>query len=121
MQGKRIDRINPLLREEIADIIRREIKDPRIGFVTVTEVETSKDLRHAKVFVSVLGPESEWTRALAALESAAGFIHGQLVRRLTLRTVPHLMFRPDRSMAHAAHITEILETLKAPDPGAEES
>jgi len=121
MQGKRIDRINPLLREEIADIIRRELKDPRIGFVTVTEVETSKDLRHAKVFVSVLGPDSAWVQALTALERAAGFIHGQLVRRLRLRTVPHLAFRPDRSMAHAAHITEILETLKASGSPAEES
>ncbi len=120
MQGKRIDRINPLLQEEIADIIRRELKDPRIGFVTVTEVEASKDLRHAKVFVSVLGSDSEWTQALTALESAARFIHGQLVRRLKLRTVPRLAFHPDRSMAHAAHITEILETLKASAPAPEE-
>ncbi len=114
MQGKRIDRVNQLLKEEIAEIIRRELKDPRIGFVTVTEVETSKDLRHAKVFVSVLGSDSDWGQALVALENAGGFVRGELVRRLRLRIIPHLVFRPDRSMAHAAHIMEILETLKAP-------
>jgi ribosome-binding factor A len=112
MQGKRLDRVNQLLKEEIAEIIGRELKDPRIGFVTVTEVETSKDLRHAKVFVSILGSDSDWAQALAVLENAAGFIRGELIRRLRLRVVPYVAFRPDRSMAHAAHITEILETLK---------
>jgi ribosome-binding factor A len=122
VQGKRLDRVNQLLKEEVAEIVRRELKDPRIGFVTVTEVETSKDLRQAKVFISVLGSEPEWAQALAALEHAGGFIRGELVRRLRLRVIPHLAFRPDRSMAHAAHIMEILETLRAsaPAPGSAE-
>lgn len=111
MQGKRLERVNQLLKEEISELLQRELKDPRLGFVTVTEVEVSKDLRTAKVFVSILGPEEEWRATLEALEGARGFIRGWLVRRLRLRVVPQLSFRPDRSMAHAAHILELLTEL----------
>jgi ribosome-binding factor A len=75
MQGKRLDRVNQLLKEEISHLLQRELKDPRLGFVTVTEVETTKDLRNAKVFVSVLGSAEQWTASLAALERARGFMH----------------------------------------------
>jgi ribosome-binding factor A len=74
MQGKRLDRVNQLVKEEISTLLQRELKDPRLGFVSVTEVETAKDLRTAKVFVSVLGDEAQWTGSLAALASARGFI-----------------------------------------------
>src|SRR4029434_1202257 len=72
MQGKRLDRVNQLIKEEVSLLLQRELKDPRLGFVTVTQVETSKDMRVAKVFVSVLGDERQWEGSLAALASARG-------------------------------------------------
>jgi len=118
----RLQRVNQLIREEISHLIQRELKDPRLGFVTVTEVDVAKDLRSAKVYVSVLGSETQWKESLQALESARGFIRNWLVPRLRLRAVPHLTFHPDRSMAHAAHIQTVLEGLRAEErpPGAPE-
>jgi len=113
MQGKRLDRVNQLIREEISLLLQRELKDPRLGFVTVTQVETSPDLRIAKVFVSVLGNEGQWTSSLAALASARGFIRNWLRRHLDLRQTPDLDFRADRSMEHAARIQELLRQLGA--------
>lgn len=122
MQGKRLDRVNQLVREEISHLLQRELKDPRLGFVTVTEVAVSKDLRSAKVYVSVLGSEEQWKGSLAALHSARGFIRNWLAPRLRLRAVPDMTFLPDRSMAHAAHIQTVLERLREeerPEPPAE--
>jgi ribosome-binding factor A len=120
----RLQRVNQLIREEISLLIQRELKDPRLGFVTVTEVDVTKDLRSAKVYVSVLGSEVQLQASLQALESARGFMRNWLVPRLRMRTVPHFTFHPDRSMAHAAHIQTVLEELKteerpAGEPGPE--
>jgi ribosome-binding factor A len=112
MQGKRLDRVNQLIKEEISTLLQRELKDPRLGFVTVTEVETSKDLRVAKVFVSVLGDEQKWTSSLAALTSARGFVRNWLRQNLDLRITPEIDFRPDRSMEHAARIQSLLKQVK---------
>jgi len=111
MQGKRLERVNQLVKEEISTLLQRELKDPRLGFVTVTEVDVTPDLKHAKVYVSVLGPEDRWVSSLAALESARGFIWAWLRRHLDLRVTPELSFRPDRSMEHAAHIQALLADL----------
>jgi len=113
MQGKRLDRVNQLIREEISMLLQRELKDPRLGFVTVTHVETSPDLRTAKVFVSVLGDEAKWTASLTALASARGFVRNWLRQHLDLRQTPELDFRADRSMEHAARIQELLRQLGA--------
>jgi ribosome-binding factor A len=113
MQGKRLDRVNQLIREEISMLLQRELKDPRLGFVTVTQVETSPDLRTAKVFVSVLGDEAKWTASLKALASARGFVRNWLRQHLDLRQIPELDFRADRSMEHAARIQELLRQLGA--------
>ncbi len=113
MQGKRLDRVNQLIKEEISLLLQRELKDPRLGFVTVTEVETARDLRTARVFVSVLGEEAQWTASLAALASARGFIRSWLRQHLDLRVTPELEFRADRSMQHAARIQELLKQLDA--------
>ena len=115
MQGKRLDRVNQLIKEEISLVLQRELKDPRLGFVTITEVETAKDLRLAKVFVSVLGDDAQWTASLQALTHARGFIRHWLRGHLELRVTPELDFRPDRSMAHAARIQELLKRLSV-DP-----
>ena len=116
----RLQRVNQLIREEISHLIQRELKDPRLGFVTVTEVDVAKDLRTAKVYVSVLGSETQWQSSLQALESARGFIRSWLLPRLRLRSVPHLTFHPDRSMAHAAHIQTVLEGLKSEERPSDE-
>ena len=117
MQGKRLDRVNQLLKEEVSMLLQRELKDPRLGFVTVTEVDTAKDLRQAKVFVSVLGGDEQWKGSIAALTSARGFIRNWLRQHLDLRVTPELVFRPDRSMEHAARIQALLKGLH----GGEES
>lgn len=113
MHGKRLERVNQLLKEEISRVLHRELKDPRLGFVTVTDVEVTKDMRLAKVYVSILGTEEAWKSSLAALESAKGFIYNWLRHHLSLKMTPSLDFRPDRSMAHAAQIQELLAELKA--------
>jgi ribosome-binding factor A len=117
---KRLERVNQLVREEISHLLQRELKDPRLGFVTVTEVDVAPDLRSARVYVSVLGSEADWRTSLAALESAKGYIHNWLVPRLRTRSVPHLTFHQDRSMAHAAHIQTLLEELRPPESPAPE-
>jgi ribosome-binding factor A len=112
MQGKRLDRVNQLIKEEVSTLLQRELKDPRLGFVTVTEVETAKDLRLAKVFVSVLGDERQWASSLAALASARGFVRNWLRQHLDLRVTPEIDFRADRSMEHAAKIQSLLKQVQ---------
>jgi ribosome-binding factor A len=114
MQGKRLDRINQLIKEEVSTLLQRELKDPRLGFVTVTEVETAKDLRVAKVFVSVLGDARQWEGSLAALTSARGFVRNWLRQHLDLRITPEIDFRPDHSMEHAARIQSLLKKVQGP-------
>ena len=112
MQGKRLDRVNQLIKEEVSTLLQRELKDPRLGFVTVTEVETAKDLRVAKVFVSVLGDERQWSASLAGLASARGFVRNWLRQHLDLRVTPEIDFRPDHSMEHAARIQSLLKRVQ---------
>jgi ribosome-binding factor A len=112
VQGKRLERVNQLIKEEISMLVQRELKDPRLGFVTVTEVDVTPDLKHAKVYVSVLGPEDRWVSSFQALESARGFVWNWLRRHLDLRVTPEISFRPDRSMEHAAHIQALLAGLR---------
>ena len=116
MQGKRLERVNQLIKEEVSAVLQRELKDPRLGFVTVTDVETSKDLRMAKIFVSVLGDDTQWAGSMAALGSARGFIRSWLRQHLDLRVTPDLDFRPDRSMEHAAKIQSLLKKVR-PEEG----
>jgi len=112
VQGKRLERVNQLIKEEISAVLQRQIKDPRLGFVTVTEVDTTADLKLARVYVSVLGPEEQWAKSFKALESARGFVWNWLRKHLDLRVTPQLLFRPDRSMEHAAHIQALLAGLR---------
>jgi ribosome-binding factor A len=93
-------------------LLQRELKDPRLGFVTVTEVDTATDLRQAKIFVSVLGGDEQWKASMTALTSARGFIRNWLRQHLDLRVTPELVFHPDRSMEHAARIQALLKELR---------
>ena len=120
MQAKRLERVNQLIKEEISMLVQRQLKDPRLGFVTVTEVDTTADLKLARVYVSVLGPDEQWASSFKALESARGFVWNWLRKHLDLRATPQLVFRPDRSMEHAAHIQALLAGLKSSEPGSEE-
>lgn len=115
---KRSVRVADQMQHEIADIIFRKIKDPRIGFVTVTAVEVSSDLRNAKVFVSQFGGDKEET--LRGLSSASRFIRSELGRRMRLKFVPELIFRIDDSAEKSAHVMEVLRSIKVEGKGAGE-
>jgi ribosome-binding factor A len=110
---KRSERLGELILAEISDLLTRGIKDPRIGFVTLTRVEMSDDLRHAKVFVSIIGAEPEKARTLQGLSSATGYIRRHLGRALHLRYTPEIAFLVDDSLAHGAKIAQILRQLHA--------
>jgi len=108
----RQEKIKELLKVEISDIIRRELKDPRLGFITITDAEVSKDLRYAKVYISVLGDEKAKEESLAVLQHAAGFIRGEFGRRAFLKVIPEITFKMDTSVEHGARIFELLEQEK---------
>jgi ribosome-binding factor A len=110
---KRSERLGELILAEISDLIAREVKDPRIGFVTFTRVEMSDDLRHAKIFVSSIGAEPEKVRTLQGLSSATGYIRRHLGRALRLRYTPEIAFLPDDSLEHGAKIAQLLRQLHA--------
>ena len=101
------------MREEIATFLASDVKDPRImGLVTVTAVEITRDLRHAKVFVSVLGSESQRTATFEGLDNVAPHLRGRVGRALRLRVAPEIEFRNDQSVAHAAHIEQLLAQVR---------
>ncbi len=108
----RTERIKELLKREISDILSRELKDPRLGFVTITDAEVSKDLRHAKIYVSVYGDEKQKEENLAVLQGAAGYIRGEFGRRASLKVIPEISFELDTSVEHGARIFELLEQAK---------
>jgi len=107
---KRSVRVGDQMKQEIADILMKKIKDPRIGFVTVTDVDLSDDLRNAKVFVSIYGGDKIET--LKGLKSAAPFIRSELGRRMTMRCVPEILFRYDSTVEQGAHIMELLHEIE---------
>jgi ribosome-binding factor A len=110
------------MREEIATFLANEIKDPRIlGLVTVTAVEVTRDLRHAKVYVSVLGSESQRASTFEGLNGVAAHLRGRIGRALRLRAAPEIEFRNDESIAHAAHIEQLLAQVRRdlPDQAAD--
>jgi ribosome-binding factor A len=102
-------RVNEVMREVIGSAISSELQDPRIGFVTVTAVETSPDLRHARVHVSVLGDEREREDSLAALRSAHGLLQAAINSELRLKRTPELSFHYDESIERADRITRMLD------------
>jgi ribosome-binding factor A len=109
---RRTRQVGDLLREELTDIIRTDVKDPRVGFFTITRVDIGPDLRSATAMVSVLGTDEERQETLAALRSASGYIRRQLKPRLRMRQVPEIVFADDRSMAHAQDIAAALKELE---------
>jgi ribosome-binding factor A len=115
--SRRPEQMAETLRQVITDSLAREVRDPRVGFVTVTGVLVSGDLSHARVMVSVPGEDGEKSRALEGLQSAAGFLRSRAARALTTRSVPELHFELDRGLEHAARINELLNSIRREDQG----
>src|SRR6184192_3622184 len=108
----RPERVAELIRQTVAEFLTGNVRDPRVGFVTVTAVEVSGDLAHARIRVSVMGSEEEKTKTLEGLGSAARFLRAQLSRELRLRTSPELRFELDRGVEHAQRIDAVLKQIK---------
>lgn len=106
---RRTDRINEQLKQEVSLLIRDEVRDPRVGLVTVTAVQTSPELDHAKVYFTALGSDEEREGALEGLNSAAAFIRKELGRRLHMRRIPELHFQIDRVLDEAMRIERLLK------------
>jgi ribosome-binding factor A len=112
---QRTDRINEQLRQEVSILVRDAVRDPRVGLVTITAVETSPELDHAKVYVSVMGDDAEKEAALQGLRSASPFIRTQLSKQLHMRRVPELHFQYDRVLAEASRIESLLREVLPPE------
>jgi ribosome-binding factor A len=112
-RSHRPERVAELVRQTVGAFLTGDVRDPRIGFVTVTGVEVTADLSHANVQVSVMGTEEEKARSLEGLASAARFLRAQLSKELTLRTSPELHFRMDRGLEHAQRINQVLKDLRS--------
>ncbi len=115
MASRRLARLNEQLKRELSEMIRTQVRDPRVGVVTVTGVEVASDLGSARVFVRVIGNRAELVETLAGLEAAAPFLRGLLGRVLHVRRVPELRFREDRSMEHARRIEQVLSEVVVPE------
>jgi ribosome-binding factor A len=112
----RIERINNIIRQEISELLQRQVKDPRLGsFITITSVSTSPDLKHAKIFVSQIGNEGSRQEILSVLSAASGFFRKELMKTLRLRRIPELSFQWDDSIERGAHILELIDRLSKND------
>ena len=112
MSSQRPGRVQEALRQEISKIVHSEMKDPRIGFITITKVDLTKDLRYARIYFSILGEDKDKKLALRGLNNAKGYIKGLLADRIKLRFMPEIAFAIDESLGHAKHIYDILDQLK---------
>jgi ribosome-binding factor A len=125
--SQRTDRLDSQIRQELMDLLQREMKDPRLGFATITRVETTRDLGHARVWVSVLGTDTERERTMSALQVATPWLRRKLGERLSLRHVPELTVREDDSIASGDRVLQIIRELEpapvdsAPDPDPDEA
>ncbi|MDD5038266.1 MAG: 30S ribosome-binding factor RbfA [Dehalococcoidales bacterium] len=110
----RIEKVNRLIRQEICELLQREVKDPRLGnFVVVTEVSISPDFKYAKVFVSHIGNEEDKQEILTILASASGFFRKELARRLKLRRIPELSFQWDDSIERGDRLLQIMDRVSS--------
>jgi ribosome-binding factor A len=122
MEGKRSERVADLIQKEISQMLVKSIKDPRIGFVTITKVTVSEDFRLAKVYFSVAGTLEERERSMKGLDSAKGYVRKELGRRIRLRYTPEIMFQFDPSIEYAIHMEELIQSIhqeKGPDGNEE--
>jgi ribosome-binding factor A len=113
--SRRPEQVAETLRQVITDALAREVRDPRVGFVTVTSVQVTNELSHARVLVAVPGEDADKERALEGLRSAAGFLRSRAARALTTRTVPELHFEFDKGLEHAVRINQLLNAIRQED------
>jgi len=111
----RPERLAEAIKQEVSDLIRDEIKDPRIGFATITGVDVSSDLKYAKIYVSILGNADARGQAMTALKKATGFIRTELGRRIRLRHVPDISFKLDESLDNGDKVLKLLDEVKSND------
>lgn len=112
MGSTRPQRMSRLLREELSRIIREEINDPRLGLISITDIELTPDLRAARIFISAYGTPEEQQASIDVLTRATGFLRGELGRQLDLRHTPEISFRLDRSIERGARVFELLDKAK---------
>jgi ribosome-binding factor A len=112
MEGKRSEKVADLIQKEISQMLVKSIKDPRIGFVTITKVSVSEDCRFAKVYFSVAGTLAERERSMKGLDSAKGFVRKELGRRIRLRYTPEILFQFDPSIEYAIHMGELIQSIQ---------
>lgn len=110
--SRRLSRVEEACREVIAQVIQREVKDPRVGFVTVTGVRLSPDLRHARIYVSIMGDPDEVARSMAGLESARGYMRAALGRRLRIKNLPEITFELDHATEESLHLAGLLRRVE---------
>ena len=120
MSRMRPERVQEAIRQEISMIVQAEIKDPRIGFITITKVDLTKDLRYARIYFSVLGKNSDKNKALKGLNSAKGYIKGLIAEKIKLRYMPEISFVIDNTLEHTQHIYEILNKISKPKEEADD-
>jgi ribosome-binding factor A len=119
MSSARPERVQEAIRQEVSRIVQTEMRDPRLGFLTITAVELTRDLRFARIFFSVMGEEKDKKLALKGLNSAKGFIKGLLSDRIKLKFMPDIEFKIDESIEHTRKISDILDQIKKEKRNAE--
>lgn len=116
----RPERLAEAIKKEVSDMLREELKDPRIGFVTITCVDVSKDLRCASIYASIYGSPAEQKSTIEALQKAQGFIRGELGRRIRLRYTPEITFKLDESISRGSRIISLMEEVREKGGGRDE-
>jgi len=111
----RQEKLGELIAAELSHLLRTRVKDPRVGFASITHVEVSGDLRHAKVFVSVMGSPEEREATMQGLKNATGFLRHELATRLVLRYMPEIVFKLDKSIEEGARILELIQKVEQED------
>ena len=114
----RQEKLGELIAAELSDLLRNRVKDPRVGFASITRVEVSGDLRHAKVFVSVMGTPEEQAATMKGLRNATGYLRHELAERIVLRYMPEINFRLDTSIEEGARILELIRQVEEEDERA---
>ncbi len=114
----RVDKVQELIKQELSKMLLLEVKDPRIKFVTVTDVKLTRDMSQAKVYISIYGPKEQQQQVWEALQKALGYFRSEIAKRIRLRFAPELILAHDNSLEYGAHIDSILNKIKK-DEGAE--
>jgi len=120
LPGSRASRVSDLVKREVADLLMRRVKDPRVKAITITGVDVSKDLRHAKVYFSLIGDEKAIRLAQAGLDSAKGFIKREIGLRLELKNVPDIVFKHDPSLEEGSRMEKLLQKIKEDESSSRE-